>query len=147
MRGVHIGQGVHIGSDVTIETAYPQWVWIGNNVQLGIRTLILAHIHSLPPRRKELKDFVSVRIEDDVYIGAAAIILPHVKIGRGAVVTAGSVVTKSVPPMMMVQGNPAEPVARCGIPLIWSTPIKQFYLNLKPLNVGAESKRNASQTG
>jgi acetyltransferase-like isoleucine patch superfamily enzyme len=134
MRGVRIGKGVHIASDVTIETAYPQWVSIGDNVQIGVRALILAHIHSLPPRRKDLKDFVSVRIEDDVYIGAAAIILPHITIGRGAVVTAGSVVTKSVAPMTMVQGNPAKAVARCGIPLTWATPIKTFYLNLTALS-------------
>jgi serine acetyltransferase len=133
-RGVKIGNGVHIGPDVLIETAYPQWVSIGDNVQLSTRCLILAHIHTLPPRRSEHKKYISVRIEDDAYIGAAAVILPNVRIGRGAVVTAGSVVTRSVPPMIMVQGNPAEPVARCGVALVWNTPIKTFYLNLKPLN-------------
>src|SRR5260370_15087448 len=74
-------------------------------------------------------------MEDDAYIGPAAVILPHVRIGRGAVVTAGSVVTRSVPPMTMVQGNPAKVVARCGIPLTWETPIKKFYSNLRPLGV------------
>lgn len=134
-RGVKIGERVHIAFDVTIETAYPQWVSIGNNVQLGVRCLILAHIHSLPPRISDLDGFVSVRIEDDAYIGPATVILPHVRIGRGAVVAAGSVVTRSVPPMTMVQGNPAKPVARCGIALTWDTPIKKFYSNLKPLEV------------
>jgi acetyltransferase-like isoleucine patch superfamily enzyme len=137
---VKIGERVHIAFDVMIETAYPQWVSIGNNVQLGVRCLILAHIHSLPPRREELEDFVSVRIEDDAYIGPASVILPHVRIGRGAVVAAGSVVTHSVPPMTMVQGNPAEPVARCGVPLTWETPIKKFYLNLKPLDANSKRK-------
>jgi heptaprenylglycerol acetyltransferase len=135
MRGVKIGRNVHIAWDVTIETAYPQWVSIGDNVQLGVRCLILAHIHSLPPKRNELQSYFSVSIEDDAYIGPASIILPNVRIGRGAVVTAGSVVTRSVPPMTMVQGNPAKPVARCGIPLTWDTPIKKFYASLKPLVV------------
>jgi acetyltransferase-like isoleucine patch superfamily enzyme len=139
MRGVKIGNNVHIASDVTIETAYPQWVSIGDNVQLGVRCLILAHIHSLPPKESEVRNFVSVHIDDDVYVGPATVILPNVRIGRGAVITAGSVVTRSVPPMTMVQGNPAKPVARCGIPLTWNTPIKKFYASLKPVVSPAEA--------
>jgi acetyltransferase-like isoleucine patch superfamily enzyme len=133
-RGVSIGTGVHIGPDVMIDTAFPQWVAIGNNVQLGTRCLILAHVHTLPPRKSEHATYISVRIEDDVYVGAGAIILPNVSIGRGAVVTAGSVVTRSIPAMVMVQGNPAEPVARCGVPLTWDMPLKTFYAKLKPLD-------------
>jgi len=132
-RGVKIGRNVHIGFDVLIDTAYPQWVWIGDNVQLGIRCTILAHFHGLPPSQDELEGYISVRIEDDVFIGAGAMILPHVTIGRGAVVTAGSVVTCSVPPMTMVQGNPAKPVAECQIPLRWKTPYKEFLRQLRPL--------------
>ena len=132
MRGVTLGTRVHIAPDVLIETAYPQWVSVGNNVQLGTRCMILAHMHTLPPKPSP-KNYVSVRIENDVYIGPGAIILPNIRIGQGAVVTAGSVVTRSVPPMMMVQGNPAQPVARCGVALTWDTPLKTFYLNLKPL--------------
>jgi serine acetyltransferase len=49
------------------------------------------------------------------------------------VVTAGSVVTSSVPPLTMVQGNPARPVARCGIPLSLRTPPGEFYRRLQPL--------------
>jgi len=132
MRGVAMGTRVHVAPDVMIETAYPHWVSIGNNVQLGTRCMILAHMHSLPPKGSP-KSYVSVRIEDDAYIGPGAIILPNVRIGRGAVVTAGSVVSRSVPPMTMVQGNPAQAVARCGVALTWDTPLKTFYLNLKPL--------------
>jgi acetyltransferase-like isoleucine patch superfamily enzyme len=133
MRGVAMGTRVHIAPDVLIETAYPQWVSVGNNVQLGTRCMILAHMHSLPPRKSSLNNYFSVRIEDDVYIGPGVIILPNVRIGRGAVVTAGSVVSRSVPPMTMVQGNPAQPIARCGVALTWDVPLKTFYLNLKPL--------------
>jgi hypothetical protein len=95
--------------------------------------MILAHMHTLPPRQAHQANYVSVQIEDDVYIGPGAIILPNVRLGRGAVVTAGSVVSRSVPPMTMVRGNPAQPVARCGVPLTWDTPLKVFYRNLKPL--------------
>jgi acetyltransferase-like isoleucine patch superfamily enzyme len=49
-----------------------------------------------------------VSIEDDAWIGAAAIVLRGVTIGRGAVIAAGSVVTSDVPPMTIVAGNPAR---------------------------------------
>jgi acetyltransferase-like isoleucine patch superfamily enzyme len=139
MRGVAMGKRVHVATDVLIETAYPHWVSVGNNVQLGARCMILAHMHTLPPPETDEKDYVSVRIEDDVYIGPGAIILPNVRLGRGAVVTAGSVVSRSVPPMTMVRGNPAQPVARCGVPLTWDTPLKVFYQNLKPLEPRASA--------
>ncbi|MEV7663036.1 DapH/DapD/GlmU-related protein [Paenarthrobacter sp. NPDC089316] len=51
-----------------------------------------------------------VVIEDDVWIGARAIILPGVRVGRGSVVAAAAVVTKSVPPFSVVAGNPARVV-------------------------------------
>jgi acetyltransferase-like isoleucine patch superfamily enzyme len=51
---------------------------------------------------------IPVVIEDDVWIGTGAIILPGVKIGIGAVVGAGSVVTKDVPNFAVVFGHPAK---------------------------------------
>lgn len=134
-RGVRMGRDVRIGSSVVIETSFPQWVSIGNGVQIGLRAMIIAHTHSVvPPARQSAGEdgYVSVRIEDEVYIGPGAIILPRVTLGRGSVVTAGSVVSASVPPLTMVQGNPAKPVARCGIPLTASTPLKEFFRHLRP---------------
>ena len=135
-RGVRMGRGVRIGSSVVIETAFPRWVSIGSGVQIGLRTMIIAHTHSVvpPARRGDEDDYISVRIEDDVYIGPGAIILPRVTLGRGAVVTAGSVVSASVPPLTMVQGNPAKPIAHCGIPLTASTPLKEFFRQLRPIH-------------
>src|SRR5436190_7231230 len=87
-RGVKIGRDVWIGYDAMIETSYPHLVTIGDRSTIGIRATIIAH-------NREQKGVV---IEEDVTIGAGAIILPNVKIGRGAIVTAGSVVSKSVAP-------------------------------------------------
>lgn len=53
-----------------------------------------------------------IRIEDDAWIGAGAIILPGVTIGRKSVVGAGSVVTKDVPAFTVVAGNPARAIGR-----------------------------------
>jgi len=128
MRGVAVGEGVFIGTDVLIETSHPEMVSIGNGVDIGARTMIVAHQQGEAQRAG-----ISVRIEDDAFIGPGAILLPHVTIGRGAVVNAGSVVTKSVPPLTMVRGNPAEPVARCGVALGRSTPLRDFYRQLQPL--------------
>lgn len=129
MRGVKIGAGCFIGTDVIIETAFPHLVEIGDRVDLGMRTTIVAH------QQGEVadEDEPSVRIEDDVFIGPGSILLPHVTVGKGAVVTAGSVVTTSVPPLTMVRGNPAEAVARCGVPLGRSTPLREFYRQLRPI--------------
>src|SRR5436190_8750747 len=123
LRGVHIGENVWIGSDALIETACPSMVRIGNGVVIGIRATILAHFQEL----------TGVEIKDNVYIGACAVILPGVIIGEGAVVTAGSVVTKSVPARTVVQGNPATRVATCGIPLGLHTSRSDFMRHLRTL--------------
>ena len=137
MRGVEIGERTWIGSDTLIEPSYPHRVVIGDRVAIGIRVLILAHFahHGRNRETSEgaLDERVSVRIEDDVFIGPGAIIMPNVTIGAGAVITAGSVVTRSVAPLTMVQGNPAKPIARCGVPLGLNTPIKEFYRRLTPI--------------
>jgi heptaprenylglycerol acetyltransferase len=129
MRGVRIGEGCFIGTDVLIETAFPHLVEIGDRVDLGMRTTIVAHQQGEVADERE----PSVKIEDDVFIGPGAILLPHVTVGHGAVVNAGSVVTTSVPPLTMVRGNPAEAVARCGVPLGRSTPMREFYRQLRPI--------------
>jgi acetyltransferase-like isoleucine patch superfamily enzyme len=112
-----------------IETAYPQLVSIGDGVSIGIRVTIIAHFREGEGGEQR----PTVRIEDDVYVGAGALILPNVTIGRGAVVAAGSVVTRSVAPFTMVQGNPARPVAVCGVALGRSTTLKDFSRQLRPL--------------
>jgi carbonic anhydrase/acetyltransferase-like protein (isoleucine patch superfamily) len=122
-RGVRIGEDVFISEDVILETAYPYLVTIEDRAWIGIRVTVIAHM-------RELR---GVKIEHDAFIGPGAIILPNVTIGHGAVVTAGSVVTRSVPPMTVVQGNPAIPVATCGIPLTPQTTVKEFSRRLKPI--------------
>lgn len=123
MRGVKMGSNVWIGHGALIETAYPERVTLGNDVIIGIRATILAHF----------QETMGVTIRDEVYVGACAVILPGVTIGEGAVISAGSVVTSSVPPMTVVQGNPAKRIARCGIPLRLDTSRAEFMRHLKSL--------------
>ena len=126
-RGVRIGRNVSIGYDAVLETSEPWLITLEDGTTISARVTIIAHM-------RELND--GVRIERDAFIGPGAIILPNVTIGHGAVVTAGSVVTRSVPPMTVVQGNPAVPVATCGVPLTPTTSMKEFSRRLKPLTRG-----------
>jgi acetyltransferase-like isoleucine patch superfamily enzyme len=122
-RGVNIGQDVWIGYDAIIETSYPELVTIKDRASVGIRATIIAH----------MREQSGVTLEEDVIIGPGALILPGVTVGKGSVVTAGSVVSTSVPPMTLMQGNPAKPVARIGVPLRPDVTLKVFSRNLKPI--------------
>ena len=122
-RGVQIGEQVKIGYDAVIETAFPSLISIGAGSTIGMRATLIAHF-------KELR---GIRIGREVFIGPGVIILPGVTIGDGAVVTAGSVVSASVPPATMVRGNPAVPVARCGVPMREDVSYLQFVGSLKPI--------------
>jgi acetyltransferase-like isoleucine patch superfamily enzyme len=123
-RGVSIGRNVWISYNVVLETSYPHLITIDDNAFIGIGTIVIAHF-------KESRR--GVRIGKQAFIGPGVIILPDVEIGDGAVVTAGSVVTSSVPAMTLVQGNPAIPIAKCGTPLWPDTPLKDFSRQLKPI--------------
>jgi heptaprenylglycerol acetyltransferase len=135
-RGVKIGKGVWIGFDVLIETARPDLITIEDGVAISMRATIIAHF----------KEFRGVRIERDVFIGPGAIILPNVIVGYGSVVKAGSVVSQSVPPMTVVEGNPAVPVAKCGVALRQDISMKTFSRNLKPLKSPQKAKIKEEQT-
>lgn len=123
-RGVKIGKNVWIGYDAIIETSYPYLVTIKDGATIGIRSLIIAHFRGLEK---------GVVIEENAFLGPGTIILPNVVVGHGAVVAAGSVVTTSVPPMTLVQGNPAKPIARVGIPPSMELSFQQFAAGLRSL--------------
>jgi acetyltransferase-like isoleucine patch superfamily enzyme len=122
-RGVRVGKDVWIGYDVILETSQPSLITLEERSSIGMRATVIAHF----------RETRGVRIERDAFVGPGAIILPNVVIGYGAVVTAGSVVSQSVPPMTIVQGNPAVPVAKCEIPLGQDVTIKEFSRCLKAI--------------
>ncbi|MDO5048557.1 MAG: sugar O-acetyltransferase [Actinomycetaceae bacterium] len=83
---------------------------IGKNVMFAPNVTLTATGHPVHPdsRRDGTQFSAPIIIEDDVWIGAHAVVLPGVTIGRGSVVAAGAVVTKNVPPMSVVGGVPAK---------------------------------------
>ena len=105
---VIIGNHTRIGLHNTIIGP----VKIGNNVNLAQGITVTALNHNFSDSNKQIDEQgVStnpVTIEDDVWIGANAVVLPGVKIGNHCVVAAGAVVTKDVPPHSLVAGVPAK---------------------------------------
>ncbi|MEI5671653.1 acyltransferase [Nocardioides sp. CCNWLW212] len=115
--GVSFGKGdrVSIGdrSGIGQNSRLDGPVEIGRDVMMGPEVMIFALGHefsdiSRPMIRQGMTVPDPVVILDDVWIGARAIILPGVTVGRGAVVAAGAVVTKDVPAFSVVGGNPAK---------------------------------------
>lgn len=85
-------------------------ITIGSNCALTKGVKIFTHGGAGVARRKypNYDVFGMVEVGDYCYIGTNSLIMPGVKIGNGSMVAAGSVVTKSVPPNMVVGGNPAR---------------------------------------
>jgi len=114
-------QKLTIGDDVSF--GEPVHICAGGEVIIGDRVMIasFSSLHSLthdPTQQPMVGTLIrkKIVIEDDVWIGAGAIILPGVRIGRGAVVGAGAVVSKDVPPFTIVTGVPAQVVKKREVP-------------------------------
>ena len=108
-KGLKVGQNVHLGPEVIIDPSYCFLITIGDNVTLAPRVHLLAHDASMGVHLKRAR-MGEVKILNDTFIGAGTIILPGVTVGPNAVVGAGSVVTRDVPPGTVAAGNPAKVV-------------------------------------
>ena len=104
-RGVSIGEDSKIGDNAFLDGRAP--LTIGNHVDVASSVMIYNSEHDL-----ESEDFhaslEAVEIGDYCFIGPRVIILPGVKIGKGAVIAAGAVVIKNVPDFTIVGGVPAQ---------------------------------------
>lgn len=106
---VSLGDNSGIGVNATISG----FVTIGNDVMMGPECMIFTANHmmnrtDIPMRLQKHEPARPVVIEDDVWIGGRVIILPGVRVGKGSVIGAGSVVTRDVAPYSIVAGNPAK---------------------------------------
>ncbi len=106
------GQNITIGKNVFINSGCcfqdQGGIEIGDDVLIGQQVVIATLNHDLIPQDRANMSPAPVKICDDVWIGAHATILSGVTIGKGAVVAAGAVVTKDVPPNAVVAGVPAK---------------------------------------
>ncbi len=111
--GYAVGSKVYVGPELIVASIISEKgcsLKIGDRVAIGPRVSIIlssdANWSLISEQIKPIKSFVI--LEDDCWIGAGAIILPGITIGKGAIVGAGSVVTKDVPSFVIVAGNPAK---------------------------------------
>jgi len=93
-------KGILIGNNVTFG---PEVMLIGGNHKTDIPGLLINQIHS----GDKLDEII---IQDDVWVGARAIILSGVTVGEGSIIGAGSIVTKNIPYYYICAGNPCKPI-------------------------------------
>lgn len=106
------GAKIEIGDDTFVN--YRSEFWATSSIKVGRRCAISAHVVILDDDHHSGTPAAPVVIGDDVWIGIRATVLRGVIIGDGAIVAAGSVVTRSVPPRTLVAGVPAK-VQREGV--------------------------------
>jgi maltose O-acetyltransferase len=113
---IEIGDYSGIGNNARLDTA--GGIVIGKYVMISPDVVILTANHKHDditiPIGMQGAESCPVIIEDDVWIGTRAIILPGVRIGRSSIIGAGAVVAKDVPPYSIVVGNPARVVSKRG---------------------------------
>jgi maltose O-acetyltransferase len=109
-------EGIEIGNEVVIANNCVMGgeggLKIGNYVMIGNNVTILTSNHGYEkydiPMLRQSIECKPTKINDDVWIGANSVILPGVLIGQGAIIGAGSIVTKDIEPYSIVAGNPAR---------------------------------------
>lgn len=99
--GMEVGEETAFALMVMPDVMFPELITVGSNSIIGYNSTILAHEYLITEYR-----LGRVVIGDNVMIGANSTLLPGITIGDGAVVAAGSVVTRDVPPGAFVGGNP-----------------------------------------
>jgi acetyltransferase-like isoleucine patch superfamily enzyme len=110
-RGVHIGKHCHIAQQCSIDNAYPELVFIEDGAGVNQGTTIIAHTNA----GAQFEDIVPniaapVVIRHHALCAINTTILPGVEIGEYSIVTAGSVVNRSMPAYSLVIGNPAKTI-------------------------------------
>ncbi|OOM77056.1 sugar O-acetyltransferase [Clostridium sp. BL-8] len=125
-RNISIGDNVIININCTFIDCNK--IEIGNNVLIASNVQIYTATHPVKVEERLLKDWkessgqaffrtyaLSVKIEDNVWVGGGVIILPGVTIGKNSVIGAGSVVTKDIPENCVAVGNPCRVIKKLSV--------------------------------
>lgn len=115
-RGVKIGKNCHFSPYILIDLIYPNLVKIGDNVTIGSNVMIFAHMN--PAANLFLKKGEYPRKVAEINVKSGAVLFPGsiitagVTIGENSIISAGSVVTQSIPDYCVVVGNPARVIKK-----------------------------------
>ena len=104
----HFGNNVYANFNLTLVDDCD--IYVGDSVMFGPNVSVAVAGHPIDPdlRRKVAQFNIPVRIGNNVWIGAGAVILPGVTIGDNSVIGAGSIVTKDIPANVVAVGNPCR---------------------------------------
>ena len=110
--GVQIGNNTSINSNVSVTASPPSQIIIGDDCLIAQNVVIRSDDHRFDDVdrliRRQGRVGANIRIENDCWIGANAVVLKGVHLGAHCVVGAGAIVTKSFPPYSVIVGNPAK---------------------------------------
>lgn len=110
-RGVHIGKNVYIGMFCLLDNLHPEYIYIEDNASINSGSMILTHFNPMKRFAPILQARVApVLIKEGAILAVRSTILPGVEIGQSSIVSAGSVVEKSVSDYTLVKGNPAKKI-------------------------------------
>jgi acetyltransferase-like isoleucine patch superfamily enzyme len=127
LRGVKIQGKVFIGDEVYIENEYPERVEIGDGVEIGLRSTIIAHFKG--PGR--------IVIERGAYIGPNTFISVSagrtLTIGEGCVIAGSSFVTRNVAPRTFIRSEPPKVIANVNVALTSAVSNEEFLKGLRPI--------------
>jgi len=118
-NSIEVGDDVFIGPSANLSATETK-IQLGNKIMFGPNVTIMAGDHNTTRLGEYMYDVkvklpendLPVVIQDDVWIGANVVILKGVTIGRGSIVAAGAVVTRSVPPYSISAGIPAKVIKK-----------------------------------
>jgi acetyltransferase-like isoleucine patch superfamily enzyme len=113
--GVKIGRGVYIGNLVYLDSEYPEFIEIEDEVAIAPGAIVVAHSAGSPFLARTgvfHEGPKKVLLKRGAWVGVGAIVLPGVTIEEGAIIAAGAVVSQNVPSYTIVAGNPARAVRK-----------------------------------
>lgn len=113
-RHLHLGSGIYANANLTLVD--DGHIYVGDKVMFGPNVIITTASHPVEPelRARGLQFNKDIRIEENAWIGAGAILLPGIHIGKNTVIGAGSVVTHDIPGGVVAVGNPCRILREIG---------------------------------
>ncbi len=132
-KGIFHKMGENISIQLHKIPLYPECISFHNNIVIASGVSFSTHdavhavLNRMPGNKRFVENIGCIEIMDNCFIGANAVILPNVRIGPNAIIAAGSIVTKDVPPNSIVGGGIAEVVGSFD-----STVLKREYMEIEP---------------